>query len=265
MPIYCGTLRLTGASIQREPRNEDEVDTLTNHPIVEKLCNATRFSEVFELMYESCLRIGGNKLSYHFAQPFGNLTGSDTAIHAKGFPPRWVALYNGGALRKIDPIPDTVMKVGRIMSWREAVRQTEVTDEEECLIRQARANGLGQGIGFPLWGPNQRDAYAAIGFSGDDLTDDECLLMVEQMVLQAAHQKICEIIPISEELPTLSKRECEILGWVGRGKSNTDIATILGLSPETIRTYLSRVYTKLGSRDRVGATVRALKLGLIYL
>lgn len=241
------------------------MERLIQHPIITKLCGATQFNEVFRLMHETCLQIGGDKFSYHFTPAFGEQTSEDTAIYAEGFPQQWLTLYNDGALRKIDPIPGTIMKVGRIMSWKEAAGKAHLSDPERSFIQEMRDNGLRNGVGFPLWGPNHRNAYAAIGFPENNPSDDDCTMMVEQMVLQAAHQRICELIPISDDPPRLSNREGEILCWVGKGKSNTDIATILDLSPDTVSTYLGRVYTKLGSRDRVGATVRALKLGLINL
>lgn len=61
----------------------------------------------------------------------------------------------------------------------------------------------------------------------------------------------------------LSARESEVLQWMARGKSNIDIATILDLSPETVRTYVQRIYGKLGSHERVVVIDRALKLGLV--
>lgn len=241
------------------------METLADHPTVQKLCDATQFIEVFRLMHDTCVAIGGDKFSYHFTPAFDSQTSSAARVYATGFPNQWISLYNDGALRKIDPIPDTIMEAGRIMSWSDAIEEANLTEAENAFVTEARKNGLACGIGFPLWGPRHRDAYASIGFPDDELRYDECTLVAEQMVLQAAHQRICELIPIDEDLPRLSRRESEILGWVGKGKSNTDIATILDLSPDTVATYLGRVYTKLGSRDRVGATVRALKLGLINL
>ncbi|HCI62629.1 MAG TPA: LuxR family transcriptional regulator, partial [Erythrobacter sp.] len=60
-------------------------------------------------------------------------------------------------------------------------------------------------------------------------------------------------------------REREVLEWMGRGKSSVDIGTILDISPETVRTYTRRIFDKLDTNDRVTATVRALKLGLVEL
>lgn len=85
------------------------------------------------------------------------------------------------------------------------------------------------------------------------------------MLLQAGHQKICELVADISPIPKLSKREEEILAWVARGKSNKDIATILDISPETVATYLQRVFSKVGSRNRIGASIRALRLGLIRI
>ena len=51
--------------------------------------------------------------------------------------------------------------------------------------------------------------------------------------------------------------------WVAQGKTNPEIATILGLSPLTVRTHLEHIYQKLGVETRLAATVRAQEtLGL---
>lgn len=51
----------------------------------------------------------------------------------------------------------------------------------------------------------------------------------------------------------LSKKEHEVLFWVREGKSNPEIATLLGVSPETIKTHLKRIYRKLGVDNRTAA------------
>ncbi len=51
----------------------------------------------------------------------------------------------------------------------------------------------------------------------------------------------------------LTQRETEVLIWVARGKTNKDIADILGLSPRTINKHLEHVYVKLGVETRTAA------------
>jgi DNA-binding CsgD family transcriptional regulator len=58
----------------------------------------------------------------------------------------------------------------------------------------------------------------------------------------------------------LTRREREILGWVARGKSNRQIATILYLSPGTIHKHLDNIYTKLEVPNRAAAVSRAYGL-----
>lgn len=61
----------------------------------------------------------------------------------------------------------------------------------------------------------------------------------------------------------LSQRETEILTWVAKGKSNTDIGVILKISPHTVGTYLKRILTKLDVSSRTTAAVRAAQIGLL--
>lgn len=64
-------------------------------------------------------------------------------------------------------------------------------------------------------------------------------------------------------LALLSERELEVLGRIGHGDSNDEIARALHLSPATARTYVSRILTKLGARDRPELIVLAHRAGLV--
>ena len=57
----------------------------------------------------------------------------------------------------------------------------------------------------------------------------------------------------------LTTREAEVLLWVGRGKSNRDIAEILGLSPRTVNKHLELIFAKLGVENRAAATGIAVR------
>ena len=60
-------------------------------------------------------------------------------------------------------------------------------------------------------------------------------------------------------LDTLTRREAEVLSWIAKGKTNRDIAEILGMSPRTVNKHLEHVFEKLGVETRAAAAALATR------
>lgn len=59
---------------------------------------------------------------------------------------------------------------------------------------------------------------------------------------------------------SLTPREAEVLLWVTQGKSNADVAAILGMAEATTKHHMGVIFEKLGVESRNAATLRALEV-----
>ncbi len=62
----------------------------------------------------------------------------------------------------------------------------------------------------------------------------------------------------------LTDREVEILRYIARGLSNKEIASVLGLSENTVKTHVRKILAKLNARSRAEAAAYAVQAGLLH-
>ncbi|MCB8913364.1 response regulator transcription factor [Rhodococcus rhodochrous] len=79
----------------------------------------------------------------------------------------------------------------------------------------------------------------------------------------AAHHPNPTAVAATTDLAVLSERERTVLQELATGASNADIAGRLFLSETTVKTHISAVFTKLGTRNRVEAALAAFRAGLV--
>ena len=80
------------------------------------------------------------------------------------------------------------------------------------------------------------------------------------MSLAPRRSRTSESLPIPFEIDPLhlaelglTPRECEVMLWVGEGKRDREIATILGLSPRTVEKHAGHILKKLNVETRTAA------------
>jgi DNA-binding NarL/FixJ family response regulator len=84
--------------------------------------------------------------------------------------------------------------------------------------------------------------------------------LTERATRPGATERAFEGLPDPEPL---SPKELQVLRLVASGRSNTEIATLLGNSEGVIKNHCSAVFAKMGVRDRTQAVLRAIDLGWI--
>jgi DNA-binding NarL/FixJ family response regulator len=82
----------------------------------------------------------------------------------------------------------------------------------------------------------------------------ETMILLRQLTLD--NPTLAARLP---EVP-LTPREAEVLSWLAKGKTNRDIAEILGMSPRTVNKHLEHIFEKLGVETRTAAAALASRL-----
>jgi DNA-binding CsgD family transcriptional regulator len=77
----------------------------------------------------------------------------------------------------------------------------------------------------------------------------------ERMMVDVLSPLLARASARAEPLP-LTTREREILRWVGRGRTNKEIAGILGIRPSTVRKHLEHIFEKLDVHTRTAAVAK---------
>jgi DNA-binding NarL/FixJ family response regulator len=115
--------------------------------------------------------------------------------------------------------------------------------------------------GFLLKGGQPTELLAAVRL----VAEGESLLApsVTKRLIEAYVSRPEQSAVLPEGLSELTPREHEVLGLIGQGLNNGEIAATLHLSPLTAKTHVSRILMKLGARDRVQLVVMAYRAGIV--
>ncbi len=106
----------------------------------------------------------------------------------------------------------------------------------------------GHNLALPLRGAERRLTVCYFKQSGED----EYLLKIQSPDV--------EIDPaVLEDSLSVTTREAEVLLWLAHGKTNREIAEILGMSPRTVNKHLEQIYPKIGASNRTAAASVAIQ------
>ena len=182
------------------------------------------------------------------------------------YPEAWKRHYVERRLHLVDPTLHLARRSIAPVDW---VRLQDA-ETPPVVFREARDFGIsGQGLTVPVRGP-----YGDIGMLSltRRCTAAEWQRLVPQYIgrIQSAavylHDHVMSDGTLSAALrfPQLSAREAEVLQWVAAGKSQSDVAEILGISDRTVEVHLRSVRTKLQALTTAQAVGRAVAIGLVH-
>jgi DNA-binding NarL/FixJ family response regulator len=152
------------------------------------------------------------------------------------------------------PQLDGIAAIGRIKAAQPEVQVVALTSfiEEEKVIAALEAGASG----FILKDAEADDVAAAIRAAHNDevhLDPAAARILAKGMRTRSA----------APPVEPLTERELEVLALVGRGLSNKEIATDLGITERTARTHVSNILGKLGLASRTQAALYAVDRRLV--
>jgi DNA-binding NarL/FixJ family response regulator len=153
------------------------------------------------------------------------------------------------------PQLDGIGAIGRIKAAQPEVQIVALTSFiEEDKVLAALESGAS---GFILKDADADDVAAAIRAAHND---EVHLDPAAARILAKGMRNRVEEQPVE----ALTERELEVLSLVGRGRSNKEIATDLGITERTARTHVSNILGKLDLQSRTQAALYAVERKLVH-
>jgi DNA-binding NarL/FixJ family response regulator len=156
------------------------------------------------------------------------------------------------------PRCDGLQASSRILADTAAKVIILTTFDEDAAVAQALRAGV-SGFLLKVAPPEQLVQAVRTVAAGQAMLDPGVTLRVIESFARAPGADV----KATAQLATLTEREVDVLRLVARGLSNAEIAARLYLGEATVKTYMSRMLTKLDLRDRVQAAAFAYESGLI--
>lgn len=167
-----------------------------------------------------------------------------------------------------DPIHAASTRTVVGFSWRDVGKLIHLTDRQRHILRQARRfGGLSTGYTVPVHLPGEYRGTCSFGAPNSRLLRRNALPFAQlcgAFAFEAARHIMRKRSGLTVEgPPSLTPRQQEALVLIGRGKTDREIGTILGVSRATAHEHVEGVRRAYGNAQRAYLIVRALFDGQI--
>lgn len=162
-----------------------------------------------------------------------------------------------------DPIALAALTARRPFRWEEA--HARATKEGRRIIDMVHNYGILDGVMFPMHAIDHPTGGVSLG-AGARIDLSPVAWQELEIVCQAAYYHLeGQFGPFPyQKLAELTAREAECTGLAAAGKTNWEIAAILGIGEDTVKKTLKRAGEKLGTVNRAHLVATAIRTGRIF-
>jgi LuxR family transcriptional regulator, quorum-sensing system regulator BjaR1 len=174
---------------------------------------------------------------------------------------RWSTRYNRRGYAAVDPALTMLREMTTPFTWSEAQARFGSADGAEVIRDCLDFTGCAEGLVVPVRG---RDGVVfTAAFCGRELVTDPAVRPMLQLIGYYYVTRGCDLkfdIRLNPACP-LTSRQIECLRWVFEGKTEIEIAVILGISSNTVHTHIKAAMRALGLTNRHLASRYAWRSG----
>ena len=199
----------------------------------------------------------------------GSWVGSGaTRVHRFYFntwPLDWLEIYERQAFFTMDPVVAEARRRLTPFLWSEMERQGSIGADAAEVLRHARDYGWQEVLAVPIHGPAGYQGIVSMA-SLEPVTLDRQDMALLRILSLTIHDKCREIIGFgaaTRDAVALTAREAECMKWVASGKTDADIALILGVSKATVHFHIEGAKKKLSTRSRSEAIALLVLQGIV--
>jgi DNA-binding CsgD family transcriptional regulator len=201
--------------------------------------------------------------------PSGRRTEYPAFLSGRGMAD-WEQYYFDQRYCETDPSTAVCGDFSGPYSWSDV--KTRVADPSQLRMwRDAHDGGMREGLIIPVLPRRLNEPVVRLTTPEKALDPDWTRLLQCMSILYATFTKVFRDNPTrpqptdASSTPILTSRELECLHWAVRGKTNPEIAVIIGISPHTVNSHIESAKRKMGVNTRVQAATLAHELGLLSI
>jgi len=193
-------------------------------------------------------------------------TAAAAAVRLHNYPTHWAEWFDANRLGTTDPVhrASQVTPVG--FAWSDLERMIRVTEADTRVLERARREGIGDGVTIPAHVPGETSGSCSFAVAPEAQLPDDILpfaQLVGAFAFEGARRIGGRHQLVPDPAPTLTARQRECVLWMARGKTDWEIAQILGLSHETVVQHLKQARERYDLPKRSALAVRVLFDGQI--
>ena len=194
---------------------------------------------------------------------------TDTALWLENYPRSWAEVFVATGLYACDPVMLASHGTNVGFAWSDMPSMIRLTRQHKAILHRARREGLGDGFTVPAHVPGEANGSCNFAMAGSAVIPRGNLPMAQLIgsyAFQAARKLILKRMSEGERVrPKLTTRQIECISLIARGKTDREIAELLGLKPATVNEYVEDACRRYNVSRRIQLAFHAVHDGYLTL